>query len=113
MKIFWILLGDVWNTFGVETIHHALDNIQFVFDAKVDEIRVENDVIRWTQLSVVAEEKRGRLLRFLNNFRLRWIFFIGFCNPICLLQSVVFEAHHSFQLEKNFVYIGRPRWDKF
>jgi hypothetical protein len=64
------LLSDVRNALRVETVHHTLDDIQLVLDTEVDEIRVENDVVRRAELSVVAEEQRRRLLRLLNHFRL-------------------------------------------
>ena len=49
-------------TLGVETVHHALNNVQLVLNGKVDEVCVDQYVIGRTKLCVVAKEQgRGDL----------------------------------------------------
>jgi len=49
-------VGNVWNAFGVETVHHRLPNVQLVLNRKVDKIRVHQNVEGWTQIGVVSEK---------------------------------------------------------
>jgi len=55
-------VGDIGYALGIQTVHHTLHNIQFVLNAKVNEVRVQNDVVRRSQLGVVLEEQSGTLL---------------------------------------------------
>ena len=50
-------------TFGVETVHHSLYDVQLVFYGKVDEVGIQQDMVWWAQLRVVAEIQRRRHLR--------------------------------------------------
>lgn len=43
-------------TFGIETVHHPLYNIQLVLNGEVDEVSVNKDMVGGTQLHVVLEE---------------------------------------------------------
>lgn len=53
-------VGDVGHAFGVQTVHHRLHDVEFVFDREVDEVRVDDDVVGRTQLRVVVEEQSAR-----------------------------------------------------
>ena len=52
-------VGDVGRTLCIDTVHHALDDVQLVLDGKVDEVRVDEHVIGRTELRVVLEVERG------------------------------------------------------
>ena len=41
-------IGDVRCAFGIQTIHHRLNDIELDFDGEVDEIRIDDDMIRRT-----------------------------------------------------------------
>ena len=63
-------------TFGIETVHHPLNNIQFVLNGEVDEVGVNKDMIGGTQLHVVLEEQGRGDLRTVRNGRgreVRWV----------------------------------------
>lgn len=64
---------NVGYALGIQTIHHILYDIQFVFDAVMHEIRVDENVIRWTELCVVLEEECGRCLWCFADFHFLWI----------------------------------------
>lgn len=49
-------------TLGVEAVHHGLHQVQLGFDGEVDEVRVNQDVVRRPELCVVLEEQTGRML---------------------------------------------------
>lgn len=49
-------------TFCIQAIHHRLNNVQFGFDGKIDEIGVDYNVVWWTKLRVVLEEQAGWVL---------------------------------------------------
>ena len=44
--------------FGIQAVHHRLNNVQLVLYREVDEVCVHKDVVGWTKLSVVLEEQR-------------------------------------------------------
>lgn len=46
-------------TFCVKTVHHALHDIQLVLNGEVDEVGVNENVVRWSQLCVILEEQGG------------------------------------------------------
>ena len=46
---------------GVQTIHHSLHQVNLVLDAKVDKVRVDENVVRWFERGVVLAEERGGL----------------------------------------------------
>ena len=49
-------------TFCIETVHHALHNVQLVLNGEVDEVGVNQNVVGWSQLCVILEEQgRGNL----------------------------------------------------
>ena len=50
-------------TLRVQTVHHGLDQLKLILNGKVDEVGVDDDVVRWTERSVVLEEERRRDLR--------------------------------------------------
>lgn len=52
-----------------------------------------------TELCVVAEEQCRRLLWLLTDFLNSWIILLGLCDTVRLLQSIIFQAHHTFQLK--------------
>lgn len=63
-------------TFGIETVHHPLYNIQFVLNGEVDEVGVNKDMVGGTQLHVVLEEQgRGDLWTVRNGRgrEVRWV----------------------------------------
>ena len=47
---------------GIHAVHHGLDDVQLVLDGEVDEVRVDEDVIRRAELGVVREEESARRL---------------------------------------------------
>lgn len=49
-------IRDVRDALGVEAVHHGFDHVEFVFNAKVDEIGVDEDVVGRAELGVVLEE---------------------------------------------------------
>ena len=69
---------DVWDTLGVQAVHHALDNVHLVFDGEVDEVGVHEDVEGRPQLGVVLEEESAGLLNMLRSFYLVWILWLLF-----------------------------------
>ena len=50
-------------TFSVQAVHHAADELQLVLKAEVDEIRVNQNPVRWYESRVMLQEKRGGNLR--------------------------------------------------
>ena len=40
-------VSDAWNCFSKQTIHHRLENVQFVLDREVDEIGIDQYMVRW------------------------------------------------------------------
>ena len=50
-------------TFSIETVHHALHDVYFVLDGEVNEVGVDEDVVRRAEVGVVLEEQRRRRLR--------------------------------------------------
>lgn len=56
-------------TFGIETVHHPLYNIQLVLNGEVDEVSVNKDMVGGTQLHVVLEEQGRGDLRTVRNGR--------------------------------------------
>lgn len=50
-------------TFGEEAVLHRLDEVQLILYNKIDEVRVEQYVVRRAERRVVAKEHRGRLGR--------------------------------------------------
>jgi len=50
---------DAGNRFGVETVHHALDQLDFVLDGKVDKVGIHQDPV-WRSKSRVVVEEHGR-----------------------------------------------------
>jgi hypothetical protein len=48
-------------TFRIQAIHHPLDQLDLVLQAKVDEIGIDQHTIRRTKRSVVTEEETGGL----------------------------------------------------
>ena len=53
-------IGDIGNALPQKTIHRCLEDVQFVLNAKVDEISVDKDTVGWTQSIVVGEEHTRR-----------------------------------------------------
>lgn len=51
---------NVRHAFCVQTVHHWLYDVEFVFDREVDEVCVDDDVKGRAELGVVAEEERTR-----------------------------------------------------
>ncbi len=51
------------HTFCVQAVHHPADELQLVLQAKVDKVRVNEDLVRRCESCVVCEEERGRDLR--------------------------------------------------
>lgn len=49
---------DTRDAFCIETVHHALDQVQFILDAKVDEICIDQDAVRWMQGLIELEKER-------------------------------------------------------
>ncbi len=47
-------------TLRIQTIQHALDNVQLVLDGEVDEVGVQEDVVGRAELRVVLEEQGRR-----------------------------------------------------
>jgi hypothetical protein len=47
-------------TFGVQTVHEALHHVNLVLDRKIDEVRIDDNMERRTQLTVVFQEECGR-----------------------------------------------------
>lgn len=50
---------DTGDRFGVETVHHALDQLDFVLDREVDEVGIHQDPV-WRSKSRVVVEEHGR-----------------------------------------------------
>lgn len=50
-------LPTILLTFCIQTIHHRLNNVQFGLDREIDKIGVNQDVIRWSELSIVLEKQ--------------------------------------------------------
>ena len=53
-------VGDAGGALGVQAVHHALDEIDFVPDGEVDKVCIDEDAIGWSELCVVLEEQGGR-----------------------------------------------------
>ena len=49
---------NVGDTFGVETVHHPVNQIDFILDAKVHVVSINDDPEWRSELGVVFEEKR-------------------------------------------------------
>lgn len=50
------------NALGIQTVHHGLDNVEFVADGEADEVGVDEDVVGRGEGGVVLEEEgRGDL----------------------------------------------------
>lgn len=60
-------IQDTRGALRKEAVHHALHNVQLVLNREVDEIRVDDDLVRGTELFIVSEEKGRALLHRLNN----------------------------------------------
>jgi len=91
-------VGYVGYALGVQAVHHSLHNVQLVLDAEVDEVRVQDDVIRRTQLGVVLEEQGGALLGGLMHLEL-----VRILDRLLFLSKLIFDAgvrglHQTFQL---------------
>jgi len=41
-------VGDAWDAFGEEAVHHGAYHVHFVFDGEVDEVGVDEDVVGGT-----------------------------------------------------------------
>jgi hypothetical protein len=50
------VLGEK-HTLCIEAIHHSLNNVDLVLDRKVDEVRINKNMVRWSKLLVVLEEQ--------------------------------------------------------
>ena len=50
-------------TLGVEAAHHALKDVEFVLNSKIDEVGVDENVVGRTELRVVAKKQSRRYLR--------------------------------------------------
>ena len=61
---------DVWDTLGVQAVHHALYNVHLVFDGEVDEVGVDQNVERRPKLGVVLEEESTGALNMLRCLKL-------------------------------------------
>ena len=84
-------VGDVGDTLGVQTVHHALDDVHLVLDGEVDEVGVHEDVKGRPELSVILEEESAGLLDVFGGLDLVGI--LGLLlprgGPILVLQSRV------------------------
>lgn len=113
-------VGDVWDAFGVQAVHHVLDDVQFIFDAVVHEIRVDQNVVWWTQLGVVLEEEGRARLRFLVHFQLlRVDWFLFAFGSVFRFQTTVGRLHHSVQLSFALLrirfrrFLALPKWKNY
>jgi hypothetical protein len=52
-------VGDGWDALGEQTVHAGLENVQLVLDAEVDEVGVDQDLIRGAEGHVVLEKEPG------------------------------------------------------
>ena len=52
-------LGDARDALGVQAVHHALHEVDLVLDRVVDEVCVDEDVVRGAEALVPAEEEGG------------------------------------------------------
>lgn len=48
-------VGDAWYAFCKQAVHHRLVDLQLVLDRKVDEVRIKNNLVRRSKLSIVLE----------------------------------------------------------
>lgn len=53
-------IGDAGGALGIQTVHHALDQVNLVSDGEVDKVGIDQNAVRWSQLRVVLEEQGGR-----------------------------------------------------
>ena len=53
-------MKERWRTLGEQALHHGLHHFQLVLNRKVDEVRVDEHMVRRTKLGVVLEEKGRR-----------------------------------------------------
>jgi len=45
-------------TFGIQTVHHTTDKLQFILKAKIYEVGVDKDSVWWDKGRVMRKEKR-------------------------------------------------------
>lgn len=45
-------------TFGIQTVHHTIDKLQFILKAEVYEVGVDKDSVWWDKGRVMRKEKR-------------------------------------------------------
>ena len=50
--------AKVGQTFRIEAIHHATNQLQLVLETKVDKVGVDEDPIRWSECGIVGQEER-------------------------------------------------------
>ena len=53
---------DAGNRLGQQTLHQGLEYVHFMLDAEVDEVCVNEHVVRWAQLRVMLEKETHLLL---------------------------------------------------
>jgi len=71
-------VSDVRNALGIEAVHHGLDDVESVLDGEVDEVGVDEDVVRRAQLLVVPEEQCRRCLRYFSDLHILSIWLLSF-----------------------------------
>lgn len=54
-------LGDHGDALGVETVHHALDNVDLVLDGEVEKVGIHKHPVRRPEREVELEEEGGTL----------------------------------------------------
>ena len=99
---------DVWDTLGVQAVHHALDNVHLVFDGEVDEVGVHEDVEGRPQLGVVLEEESAGLLHVLGRLdlvRILRLLLLG-RRSVLLLEPRIRGGDHPLHCGKP---LGLPR----
>ena len=50
LKLSDYTISNTRHALGQETVHHAVEDVHFVLDTKVDEVGIYQDVVWWTQL---------------------------------------------------------------
>lgn len=79
-------IGDARDRLGVQAIHHALDQLDFVLQTKVDKVGIHQDSVGRTKGSIVLEEERGGCSFDVANFLFRSLL-LGVCFHLVFLSG--------------------------